>query len=266
LTIYSLKLLVYDSDPQRAQEMNNFIISELQRIITEVNIGKAKHTREFLENRYTEVINELKISEDNFADFQKNTGLLSAQDQLKAVVNTVSDLSYEILKMEIESEILKINYGQKNSLYLENYQKLSTLKKKKKEIYEGNNLDNNSLQIPIKELPDLAIKFLRMQREVEIRSKLIEFLLPQLEQAKIQEQKSIPTFSILDPGFAPDRKYKPKRLYIVIGGFMFSLIFSWVYVFSNEYYTRIKNNDTETYKKIIYIKNSFKGNLFGYKK
>jgi len=66
-------------------------------------------------------------------------------------------------------------------------------------------------------------------REVEIQSKILTFLLPVYEQAKIEEKRETPTILVLDKPYIAERKTKPKRLTMVViltfVGFIFSNIF-----------------------------------------
>ena len=76
------------------------------------------------------------------------------------------------------------------------------------------------------------MSYLRLQRDVEIHSKILVFLLPVYEQAKIEENRDTPTILILDKPYVADRKKKPKRLTMVVVltflGFISSLTFYMV--------------------------------------
>ena len=58
--------------------------------------------------------------------------------------------------------------------------------------------------------------FIRLQRDIEIQGKILTFVLPIYEQAKIEEKRETPTVLILDNPTIADRKTKPKRLTMVI--------------------------------------------------
>jgi len=51
-------------------------------------------------------------------------------------------------------------------------------------------------------------------------------LVPQYEQAKLQEARDTPTLLVLDRGYVPEWKDKPKRLLITLGGFFVGLFLS----------------------------------------
>jgi uncharacterized protein involved in exopolysaccharide biosynthesis len=58
---------------------------------------------------------------------------------------------------------------------------------------------------------------LRLLRQVTVYDQIYQFLRQALEQAKIDEQRDLPTFTILDYPESPDRKWRPLRSFIVVG-------------------------------------------------
>jgi capsule polysaccharide export protein KpsE/RkpR len=70
--------------------------------------------------------------------------------------------------------------------------------------------------LPFKNLPELSMEYLRDFRELEIQQKILEVTLPLYEQAKVEEQKSIPTIMVLDKAVPPQIKNAPKRATITI--------------------------------------------------
>ena len=79
----------------------------------------------------------------------------------------------------------------------------------------------------------------------------MEFLLPQYEQAKIQEAKDTPTVQVLDKAVPPDLRAKPKRAIMVIMVGFISFLFCTIFVFSLENYHRIRNDENNTWNKIF---------------
>ncbi|MEE2877297.1 MAG: GNVR domain-containing protein [Candidatus Neomarinimicrobiota bacterium] len=91
--------------------------------------------------------------------------------------------------------------------------------------------------ITMTDFPELAMESVRLMREVEVQSKLLEILVPQYEQARMEESKNIPTVQIIDEPKVPLNKAKPKRMFIVLGTIFMATIFSIGYVLT-EYRTR----------------------------
>jgi uncharacterized protein involved in exopolysaccharide biosynthesis len=62
----------------------------------------------------------------------------------------------------------------------------------------------------------------------------MEFVLPMYEQAKVEEQKSVPTVLILDKAVPPELKYSPKRSVIILGILVLFSFFLVPFVFVGE--------------------------------
>ncbi|MBH30785.1 MAG: hypothetical protein CMG71_02205 [Candidatus Marinimicrobia bacterium] len=91
--------------------------------------------------------------------------------------------------------------------------------------------------ITMSDFPELAMESVRLIREVEVQSKLLEILVPQYEQARMEESKNIPTVQVIDEPKIPLNKAKPKRMFIVLGAVFMAIVFSTGYVLT-EYHTR----------------------------
>ena len=67
--------------------------------------------------------------------------------------------------------------------------------------------------------------YVRLMRDYEIQNKLLEFIYPIYEQARIEEQKDMPVVLVVDTAIPPQKKSSPKRVLIVIGAFLISFFF-----------------------------------------
>ena len=63
---------------------------------------------------------------------------------------------------------------------------------------------------PFSLAPELGGKYVRLFREMEIQNKILEFVTPLYEQAKVEEKRETPSVIVLDSALVPERKAKPK--------------------------------------------------------
>ena len=137
------------------------------------------------------------------------------------------------MKKEMESFFALQGFGENSPQYQGIQSEVKLLKDKIQELKNSTDLNASSnVLFPFKEMPDIAIKYLRVYREVEIQQSILEIVMPMYEQAKVEEQKSIPTIMVIDRAVPPQLKYSPKRSTIVLGVlflFIFMLI-PFVYV------------------------------------
>lgn len=209
---YEIK--VRGSSPQKAADMANFIVDELNKTIVSMNIQKSKENREFLERRYDEIKKNLRISEDSLTRFQKSSGILLAEEQTKASIEAYTQMEAELMTKQSELAILKKIYGddapQINaaSIAVDQYKtKLENLKKGK---------ENTDLIMAIKNLPSNGMTYVRLFRDVTIYNKMLEFIIPLYEQVRFEEQKNMPILQIVDNAKPPEKKAYPQRALLTI--------------------------------------------------
>jgi capsule polysaccharide export protein KpsE/RkpR len=120
-------------------------------------------------------------------------------------------------------EYYKSIYGENDymTLAVQNIKKQSELKLK--ESTENPGFAGN---FAIKDAAQEGIEFLRLYTEFETFSKVKAFILPMMEQTKMDEAKKIKNLIIIDKAIVSEKKDRPKRSLIVAGTFLGSFIFS----------------------------------------
>lgn len=207
-----LSIGIYDKNPELAKQMVEFLLDELDKINIELNVQNAKNNREFIEKRYYQANEDLAKAEDSLKAFQLIYGV--APDlQIKASTQSVFTLEAELKTEEIKLDILKSILSPDQTEVKTQEVKINALKNKITDIQ--NSIDLNDF-LRLGNAPQIGMSFLRLEREVEIQSKIVSFLLPVYEQAKIEEKKETPTITILDKPYIAERKSKPKRLTMVL--------------------------------------------------
>lgn len=210
-----------DQDQEEVANMVNYVVQCLDSLNIIYSIDKAKNNRQFISSRLEIVLDSLLWLEKAIGDFMKEEGVLSFSDQVKEGISAAAALKTQILAKEINLAVAQKNVSADNPQIRKLILEIASLKSKYQEFYTGSPGDN--LFPGLNDVPELGLKFTRLQRQSEYYIKVLEFLAPQFEQAKIEEAKEIPTFQVLDYGKRPERKHKPKRAAIVIAVFMASL-------------------------------------------
>lgn len=218
----TMEIGVYDYSPERAKEIASFLIMQLNKINIELNVQNAKNNREFIEQRYNLIKKDLSVAEDSLKIYQDIYGLapdLVAKAVLQSEVQSEAELKSEEVKLEILRKILTPDQSE---IKLQE-EKISSLKK---QIEEIKNSDNTSDVLRLKNSPQKIMGYLRLQRNVEIQNKLLVFILPLFEQAKIEEKKEMPSVLVLDQPVVPELKNKPKR----VKNILFSMFITFVFL------------------------------------
>ena len=194
--------------PQLAADITNYIIATLNEKILELKISKSRQNRIFLQNRVYEIKQNLKIAEDSLLYYQQETGILNPEEQIKGIMQAYANLETELITSEIEKSILE-NIWDENSPQLQKLDiTIDEYEKKINELKEKG--EDNGILLSLKSLPEKTLNYFRYLREVEVNSRILEFILPLYEQAKLEEQKDIPVLKVIDYGIPPAKKSFPR--------------------------------------------------------
>lgn len=213
------EIIIRDKDPNRASDMANYLIELLNNTLIEINIAKAHENNIFIGKRFEEIRTNLKNAEDSLMYYQNKSGIYFADEQAKTSIVEYSKLEAELAAKQIKLSILTRIYGHNSpqannsKIAVEEYEnKLNDFKSGK---------INGQLLLAIKGLPIITMRYYRFHREVEIQTKMLEFIIPLFEQTKFEEQKKIPMLKVIDAAVPAEEKAFPPRI-------LFSLIFTMI--------------------------------------
>jgi len=227
--------------PELAAEIVNAYIDELDRFNRDENTTAAKSTRIFIESRLLEAQADLQKALNHLQEFQEKNQLVSLDDQARTAVEAAARIESQLRIIEVElgvkqsilskthPEIIQIHVqAQELRLQLDNLKRGGLGQDKS---YEG----SNSLNIPFIHVPALQNQLGQRLMDVKIQSSIVETLLQQYEQAKIQEVKDTPTVKRLDSAVPPARHSKPRRSLMVLVASMLGGFSSLVIAFCIEF-------------------------------
>ncbi len=230
--IVSVKIGVIDETPQFAQQLNEYIIDFLSNRMENINNENSKYSLELIKERFQKNQLELEQAEKALNDFQNTYGIFEIETQLSVLIESIAIVKQEIIEKEIQLELIRLNFGENSSQYRSITSELSALETKYQGLIEKSNTQEQiQFASPnLKDVPDLFLTYARLFREVEIQNTIYEFIVPQLEQQELYLLNSNSGLRIIDKPDLPTYKYKPKRAYIVIAGFIFSLVIACLLV------------------------------------
>lgn len=208
----TMSIGVFDKDPNKAKNINEFLIFKLNEINVEMSTLDAKNNRTYIEERYDLIKKNLASVEDSLTQYQNIYGV-SPDLQIKATAQSLFGLEFELKSEEIKLDLLKKILSPDESEVRIQEEKLKSIQE---QISQLRNLPIDEGELGLKGAPGVAMNYLRLARNVEIQNKLLTFIIPILEKSKIDENKTTPTIMVLDPPSLPDKKAKPKRSIIVI--------------------------------------------------
>ena len=246
------------SDAQvMAKDMANFFIEKMDSINRYLQTESAQNNRIFIENRYLQNKQDLKEAEEKLKSFQEQHQTIAIEQQTQATIAAAAEIKSQLIAKQIELRILEQNVGSSNVKVQKIENEIQTLEGRIEDFY----WEQDKLFISLDDVPDLTVQYGRLMREVMLQQKIMEFLLPQYEQAKIQEAKDTPTVQVLDEAVKPVKRSKPKRSFFVIFWAFTSVFATLFFILVVEYFEKLKKDDQERYAKVMFMKNSLKKDL-----
>jgi tyrosine-protein kinase Etk/Wzc len=207
----NLVIGVYDEDPNRAADIANYFVEQLNQRSYELNVLESGNNRAFLEKRVSERMDSLTVAENRLKEYQKEHGIYTIPEQSLSMISATAKLFADKTQKEIE-----INY-------------LNSIVTPDNKFLESAKMQLSALNEKIDKLPDLGLDYLRLYREVYISTKVLEYIRPMLEQVIYQEKKSTPVVVVVDNAKPAEYKVKPKRMIIVgsvgLGSILISILF-----------------------------------------
>ena len=156
-------------------------------------------------------------------------------EQGTSSVSAIAELYGMKEKKEIEAAILERTVSKDNSTLQQLRIELSEINKK------------------IASFPQTAVESFRLYRDVAIQQKIVEFLVPLYEQAKVEEKRNTPSVIVLDRALVPERKAKPRVAIFTLLAFVVSSVLSLFVIFFIEGIDRVKATNPERFDDLVRI-------------
>jgi len=236
-----ITLTVEDLDPERAAEMANAFAEQLDRVNKELVVSSGGRMRSFVQKRLAEAAMDLRETEELIRAFQAENKAVKLDEQSRAIIEAIGSVKGELMSNEVELHTL-LSYATPSNPRVQLLKARSEqLRRKLNELDVGSKGgEGRSVLIPTSEIPDLALRYARLLRDVKIQETLFELLTQQYEMARIQEASDRPTVEVLDRATPPDKKAKPRRLLIVFLSTFLSVFVGIFTVFTADYFERAR--------------------------
>jgi len=211
-----------DKDPVRAAAVANRYVELLDDFYLELNVTRAAKTVEFIKGQLEERKRILAEAEWSLKQFQERNQALELEEQLRAAMTIVTDLTVEAIALETELQILQHYTSPTSDEYLQKRREyeavLSQLEKLKLNQAEDED-DLLRAYIPtLEEIPELALELFRLKRKVEIETAVYTMLLKEYEKSRIEEARDTPTIQVMDRASVPNLRSRPRRKAFVMMG------------------------------------------------
>jgi uncharacterized protein involved in exopolysaccharide biosynthesis len=217
-----ITLTVVDRSRQRAHDIAQAYLEELNHLVSQVSTSSARRERVFIEQRLTAVKSDLEDAEKQFSAFASKNSALDIKEQTKAMVESAALLQGQLIASQSELQSLEQIYTGNNVRVRSLQARVDELKRQAQNLQGTDSslvsdvAQPDQMYPPIRKLPLLGVEWADLYRRMKIQETVYELLNQQYELARIQEAKEIPTANVIDPANLPEKKSWPPRLLIIV--------------------------------------------------
>ena len=244
-----LTIQVSDNDPKRACAMAQEYVAQLNNVVTQLNTSSAHRERVFLEERLSEVKQELETSEKEFSQFASKNGAIDIKEQGKAMVEAAAQLEGQLIAARTELQGLRQIFTDNNVRVRSMQARVNELELQIRKMggtaspAESASSPDNAIYPSIRKLPLLGVTYADLFRHTKVEEALFETLTQQYELAKVQEAKEVPSVKVLDPADVPEKKVFPPRTLLVLTGTLLTLAIGVLWVLLSDRWRKIDPQD-----------------------
>lgn len=220
-----ISIAVTDKSPQRAAAMAAAYVTELDRVVTNLNTSSAHRERVFLEGRLQQVQANLEADEKAFSQFASKNTAIDVPQQGKAMIEAAASLEGQLIAEQTELQSLRQIYTDSNVRVKSMEAEVASLRQQLQQLGGKGGAaptdsaqDDSSLYPSIRQLPILGVTYADLYRRTKVQEAVFETLTKEYEMAKVEEAKETPSVKVLDPPNIAERPSSPNRWLIIFGG------------------------------------------------
>jgi capsule polysaccharide export protein KpsE/RkpR len=245
-----ITIIVTDGDRERARDLTQGYLDELNGLVATVNTSSAHREREFIEQRLKSVQAELQRAQIELSDFSSKNTAIDIKEQTRATVEAGAKLEGQLIQSESELGSLRQIYGNQN-VRVRSAEARTTLLRRELQRSNGDggdkadesDLDGSHPYPALRQLPALGVRWANLYRDVRIHETIFDLLSEEYETARIDEVKSIPTIGVIDAPGLPEKKSGPHRTLIVLISTILSAVLTAIVILARRSWLAIDPQD-----------------------
>lgn len=211
------------TNPQTAAAMANAAIEIANAIAAEVSQQESGQVRQYLESRLAQVEEAIGRVGDSLRLLSRRTLVFSPLDQAQAAAKALAELKAQAMYQQILLEALRAAYGPVDPAVTAQQRLVLQIQQRVRQAEQQPGFVGD---FPLREAAGVGLQFLRLYADLETYQRVRALLLPTIEQARLDEQRTRPALYIVDPAVPPQLKAYPKRLLIGLGAAVGSAVLS----------------------------------------
>lgn len=253
-----IEISVDDRKPDRAADIANAYVAELQKLTVNLAITEASQRRIFYESQLLKAKDNLSEAEVLLKQIQEKTGLIQLDAQSKAIISAAGSLRAQVAAKEVQLERMRMFATQQNPDLQSSEQELNALRAQLAIVERKGLGGDGSTQLATSKVPAAGLEYIRQFRNVKYHETMFELLAKQFEVAKLDEAKNSAIVQVLDNAVPPERRSSPKRVLTVFLAGVLACFLAISWAIFRESMDRMRRNPVDAERL-----HQFKAYLFG---
>jgi len=217
-----ITMSVTDKSPSRARDMANAYLDALREINSNLALSEASQRRLFFGQQLAKEKDELADAEVDLKRTEEQSGFIAPAGQTASEIQTIAQTRAQISARQAELSGLRQSDAEENPDVLRLQSEIGNLQGQLERLESGTGKGAGTA-IPTSKVPEVALDYVRKEREVKYHEALFEMLARQYESARLDEAHDAPLLQVLDPASYPDSKSGPPRMLIAFFGLLLGL-------------------------------------------
>jgi tyrosine-protein kinase Etk/Wzc len=236
-----VSIAVEDHNPQRAADLANGYVEELEKLTKTLNVTEAGKRRLFFEREVKMQNDELANAEVAFKQTEEKTGLILLDSQSKAMISSLTSLRAAVAAKEVQIQAMRSFATAENPDLVIAEQELASMREQLGRLERGQG-KRSIADVPLENVPTAGLEYVRKYRDVQYHEALFQLLAKQYEAAKIDEARDALIVQQLDKASPPEKKSGPHGAQIVVSVTLIAFLGAFLAAFFMEKLERAKED------------------------
>jgi uncharacterized protein involved in exopolysaccharide biosynthesis len=233
-----ISVSVDDRSPDRAAELANAYVDELEKLTRVLAITDAGKRRIFFEHEMQAANEELAKAELSLKETEEKTGIIQLDNQSRVMLQAYAELRAEVAAKQVQVQSMRSFATPENPDLIRAQEELRALEAQLTRFERGQG-GHSPTDLALAKVPGAGLEYIRKLREVKYEEALFELLAKQYEAARIDEARDASVIQVLDKAVVPEKRSWPKRSLIVLAVTLFALFVAVFLTFAREQLERM---------------------------
>jgi len=213
---YLVTLKVETKSKSLSRRIAAYYLSRLDHYLLNERMVKGRRNRIFLEQRSNEVWAAMDSLQTAISDFKSRHKAVDLEQQSAGLISQYSALLTQKMKLEIDLALARESYAQDSPLLRGIEEQITLTADQIKDLESSQAPGAPLFRLDLAQIPSLSAQLTLLQMQADVNKSVYDYILPQYENAVLEEQNHTPRLEIIDHPREAGRRVRPRRAIICI--------------------------------------------------